>query len=503
MKKTHRTLAFSLLLLLLLFPVFVLAGSAETPVRPYPGPIEDRETVVIAQRIGTQDYAIVAWMEGTTKPEIRVASSRIFSSGFGTWTTKRLCVFCTSPTGVTGDPFLAENAYSSGIAPKRVYLVGTSYERNADDTYGKNQISVWTSDDGGETWTDPPAAALSRCDDGTWFGDKPSVAVSWEPRTLGRVYVAHMAYNKRPLCGNECPSEIRVFRSSDDGTFPAPDDPGCPPSNATGVIRDVSPPGTLPKVPDSPIVLVHPNYMDYVYVVWLERQYNKINVAFSTDGGRTFPVVRSTCAGPEKKFEPGECTSVLFYGGGGDDRLYNGQGASILARSMLMARFNEKAGTIGIVWHARQQPDDPTAQADVKFMTWDPVNYQFGTRWTVTKTQTLENPDAPTHGNQWNPALDYDSNGYYMVTYYDDRGLTQSASEFNYHVKAAYLYSDGYRMQPPQSDLRFTQPSNLLLYASRGVGEYQDIWNWFGKWYAAFIQISSSGGDAAVTRITP
>ena len=445
--------------------------TAGTLVLPDPDPLQDREPAVIVQRTsGGTDRVITAWIKRTADSlgQLRVAAIDASDLG-GNWQKPTLpCPFFScSSTDTSGDPYLAENPYTSGIFPKRVYLAGVSGRAS-----GENQITIWSSDDAGASWS--TQAALSHSFDLTWAADKPSISVSWEPSTAGQTYVAHLLINEQnPACWDgqrfvQCNSRIVVSRLD----------------STTGQFHEVEVLDGGGTAVSSPIVVTHTANRGWVFLVWLNWQTNRIKVAFSTDYGDTFPIVRETSAG-----------TLL---GIGTDSLSNAFGATVYARSMLMARFNSISGTLGIVWHAREP--NSTSASDIKFISWNPWTYAFGTRWTVTDSQSISTPDAPTPGNQWNPALDYDSNGDYLVTYYDTRQTTQDAGEFNYVVRAAHISSDGLRI--PEADTQVTpQQSNLLLYDIPRNGEYQDVWNWNGSWYAAFIQISSFG-DVAVSRIT-
>jgi hypothetical protein len=258
----------------------------------------------------------------------------------------------------------------------------------------------------------------------------------------------------------------------------------------------------------SPIILINTANAGWMNVGWVNWETNQINVATSFDGFASYSVhtkAAGTLLGPAA--ESGTCATNnndAVYNGTKSPGTCSGLGAKINARSMLMARFNSISGTVGITWHARETTDPNASNflsSDVKFVEFTPYTYGFGTVWTVTDSQSIGNPGAPTSGAQWNPALDYDSNGEYLVSYYDTRGLTQSGSQFNYHVKTARIASGGIRTGASDTQLTSTA-SNLLVYAPPRNGEYMDIWNWNSKFYAAFIQIGTQG-DPAVVRITP
>jgi len=367
-------------------------------------------------------------------------------------------------SGVSGDPILAEDAYSN---PKRVYLIGASRRVSyCDENHraDENQISVWSTVDGGSSWSN--YAALDHQNDGTWVTDKPSIAVSSEPTTRGRVYAAHIRTRTGFDCGSASPTNRKIIVTRVDGML-------------TKEIDSLSP------CASSPIMLVDSAHADWLYVVWIDWATNQINVLTSFDGFANF--------------YRDEIAAGTFLGPAGADAIENGSGATINARSMLMARFNSITGTVGITWHVRETSEN-FLSSDVKFVEFTPYTRTFGTIRTVTDSQSSSNPGAPTSGAQWNPALDYDSNGDYAVSYCDTRGLVQSDSQFNYDVKTARIKPWGTRSGPV--DRRLTpSASNLKLYDIPRNGEYMDIWHWNGKFYAGFIQIGAQG-DAAVTSAT-
>ncbi|HEV7242921.1 MAG TPA: hypothetical protein VGQ36_27090, partial [Thermoanaerobaculia bacterium] len=183
----------------------------------------------------------------------------------------------------------------------------------------------------------------------------------------------------------------------------------------------------------SPIILINTANAGWMNVGWVNWETNQINVATSFDGFASYSVhtkAAGTLLGPAA--ESGTCATNnndAVYNGTKSPGTCSGLGAKINARSMLMARFNSISGTVGITWHARETTDPNASNflsSDVKFVEFTPYTYGFGTVWTVTDSQSIGNPGAPTSGAQWNPALDYDSNGEYLVSYYDTRGLTQS-----------------------------------------------------------------------------
>jgi len=88
----------------------------------------------------------------------------------------------------SGDPLLAQNPYSYGIAPGRIYASGIIFNGSSNIT--PNGIALWRSDAVGWSWY-PPTIVASNLSDSNIFLDKPAVAVSWHSGAdLGYVYVA-------------------------------------------------------------------------------------------------------------------------------------------------------------------------------------------------------------------------------------------------------------------------------------------------------------------------
>lgn len=466
-----------------------VAETVEAPVIPFPDPSQDREPAIIVQRTGAGvDRVITAWIRRTASSGGQLQVAAINASNLnGVWETPALPCPLTScgANFESGDPYLAENGYNYGTNPKRVYLIGTSLA----PTTGENQITVWWSY-GAAPWT--IYAKLDHRDNAaTWVTDKPSIAVSWQSSTLGYVYAAHLRYDNGGSCnGSPCNSRIIVTRVDTGGTGGTP-------------LADIDSGGPNTS---SPIMLAHYAPAGWLFVAWLNWDTNEIKVATSYDGFASYSI-RSASAGTLLGVGGGSCipNNHSWINSEPNSTGCIDDSTKIRARSVLMARYNAVAGTIGITWHARETT---TARApnyfssDVKFIEFNPSTLAFGTRYTVTDSQTPGNPEAPTSGAQWNPALDYDGSGQYLVSYYDTRGATQYPYQFNYHVKTARIYSNGVRTGAPDTQVTTAQ-SNLRVYADNPTnGEYMDIWSWNNQWYTAFIQIGTQG-DAAVSRLTP
>ncbi len=480
----------------LLFLTQAASAAVNPPVAPEPASERDQEPVVIAQRLGSTDYVVAAWMKWTplnpnipslpSVPQIRASS--MYASNLGVLTNQTLTWNCGSITPTSGDPFLAENPTTGGLAPKRVYLAGATYCTENGDTFfyspaTATRITVWSSDNAGQTWTQFPGLSeytrSASTKDAYWFADKPSIAVSTESTTLGHVYVAHMAFQQ---CWNgsswfDCGTKIYVYRWNDpSGTF---------------VKRgEIANPGTAAH---SPIILTD-NVANRVSVIWIDRGTRKIKAATSTNGGATF-------TNSENEVD----TGVLY---SGIDQTISRGGVAFEAQSFIMARFNAilLPRRIGVLWHAR----DSLGTADIKFVNYLPATRTFGTRRTVTQPYGSSTPDGSMPGDQWNAAIDHDANGNFLVTHYD---MPLSETQFRYSVKGAMIDSSGARLNVPLIDVspvyngylyppRENAPGTNTPKYQRSLGEYQDVWNWFGNWYSVYIGANSTA-DTYVVKITP
>ena len=148
---------------------------------------------------------------------------------------------------------------------------------------------------------------------------------------------------------------------------------------------------------------------------------------------------------------------------------------------MLNVRYNYVGNNIGVVWHAREAGG---THADVFFAALD-----------TTTNPPSWGPVRPVLNNaagtdQWHPALDYDSSGNWLVTYFDRRKDTSNGRK--YEMYATKLSSTG--TQPPgSSDQEVTindssDPTKTTLVSSNvySVGEYQDVWFSNGQWILCY-----------------
>jgi hypothetical protein len=136
------------------------------------------------------------------------------------------------------------------------------------------------------------------------------------------------------------------------------------------------------------------------------------------------------------------------------------------AGSLPMARFNWVANKVSIVWHECATTCSSTSSdTDVYYSSKSPYGWQTKARINDVTTR-----------DQFKPALDFDSSGNMLVTFYDRRGDTQN---IKYDLYSARIDSSGNRLEPNvrvstfQSDpTKYTKDTG----EANSIGDYQDVW---------------------------
>lgn len=416
---------------------------------------QDYEPAIIVNQFSGTNRATTVFMKydtGTMNPKLHYRTT----TDFVNFTGGQLPL----PTNHTmaADPILAENYSTSGQFPKRTYCSGISLQVNGLGQYTNGALNVWHTDNPGTT-----AFSLTTVDTATSPAilDKPSIWVSWHSGTLGYTYMA-------AILASGGTNTIRVYRKTTTSTW-------------SMVNNSISGAGV-----QSPIITVDVNNGD-VYVAWINWSTSTINIARSTNQGSTFGTPVSFAAGTIVNGSGNICDS--------------GGGNCLRGTSVIMARPNAADNSIGVVWHRR---DSALSQnTDVYFNAFD-ISTQA---W---RTATLIN-DSST-GDQWNPALDPDSNGNYMITWYDRR---LDPNDRKYITYGARVNASGAALDPSNiivySNIRASETNQFPADAGgrRYMGEYQDIWEWLGTWYSItmYAPDPSNGGsgqpDLFLTRIQP
>jgi hypothetical protein len=467
--------------------------SEGSPVPVNSDSFDDQEPVIISNNIGTTTHYLAAYMKFPDRKNQPYNVQIHYSTATHPSSFTPRGELYTGGTGLTtGDPAVAVNPYTIGFNPERVYIVGTRY-KHISETNRPNWLSVWHSDNGG-TYLGGPFR-IDGDDGGRWFYDKPSVAVSWHSGTRGTVYVAAF----RADLHNQYLPTLRVYRSREVVG------PEIDPNNPGAMKWELMHEEIIGGLAWSPQIVVDSS-TGYVYLLWIDRETSQIHLKRSINQGDTFGVARSFRAA----LYPDNGNRVFLYpiyGSPSLRRICDVTGATCVdAVSALAARYNWASRSIGVVWHGRGDTDNMnnaiySDNTDVYFNSFSTTSQAWGTVKRVTAVST---------NDQWAPALDFDGSGNYLVTYYDRRDDT---ADIKYNLYATKLTSAGDRITGENDVHVSTEASDPRKYANLGtssktlysLGEYQDVWNWNGKWYAAHVCIPESGtqGDVCVASIAP
>ena len=430
----------------------------------------DQEPVIATNTIGTTHYSVAAFMkfpDRAAQPyNVRINVRATTPNHFG-WNTADL----EHPVGVySGDPAIAVNPYTNGFHPERFYLVGSTFQA-AQNGVQPNWLRLWFSDQGGFIWSSP--ITLDSDPNGVYFFDKAAVTVAWKTTYRGHVFVAAMKYH---LSGGDTP-RIRIYRSNSDlnGTM------------KFDLMHEEVAPGAF-----SPQIVVD-YWTNDVYVLWLERVTNKIQIMRSWDQGDTFTRLTPFDTLP-MQYPPNKETRAICG--------KNGSTATCVdAVSSIAARYNWAHRSIGVVWNERESSTNASSvDTDVYFNAFVPGLDTWQGKKRVSSVST---------NDQWAPALDFDEAGNYVVTYYDRR---DDANDVQFRAYATKLTGAGDRItgQPdislggPYDPTVYYNNSGSGNYSLHSVGEYQDVWYANAKWHNAHICIPvGSTGDPCVAKINP
>jgi hypothetical protein len=297
------------------------------------------------------------------------------------------------------------------------------------------------------------------------FFDKPSVATSWHPGTLGYTYVATLSID-----GNTPYREIRIYRQGATPGF-------------TFVNSQFQ---YLPSGVTSPILTVDSATGD-VYLLWSDATDSVIQIARSTDMGNTFSAPVSAAA------------FNLMSGNFGTVCANTQNNNCVKASSVLMARSNNADHSVGVVWHLRESDGRHT---DAGFN-----QFRFASQsWHWWRGIQIGHTGADDLHDQWNPAIDPALDGTYMLTWYDKRDDPNNGL---YRVYASRVNADGTAIDPADTLIyngaAGADPSQLPIIGGLGglryMGDYQDIWEWYGTWYGSTTYITPGGQqDIYITR---
>jgi len=345
----------------------------------------------------------------------------------------------------SGDPLMDENSYTTGIAPLRVYTVGILIQVNANAH--PNAISVWHSDDGGQTWSQPTLAAVNSTD--FILLDKPAINVSQWSGNNGTVFIAYIKVDNHTGGTNS----LLVQKSTDGGTTFS-----SPVLVATGNI-------------EAPQILTSP-FGDKVYVLWVDLTPNANAIRMSTSNSSlvTWTAAETAATG-------------RFPGGNGVMSTFLNNGTGVRALSIPMARYNWATNSLGVVWHEFESPT--STLTDIYFAAKTSAGWQPKKRINPT-----------TLNDQFMPGLDFDTSGRFMETFYD-----RSQDPNNLLYKESWSRID-FLGNVANSGALAVPASNPCAYTSSCsapnafIGDYQDSWWW------AFSDSSGNRFNAVWTQQT-
>lgn len=360
----------------------------------------------------------------------------------------------------SADPLMAKNAINGGISPGRIYVTGIIYNPpQGTQIYGiPNGIAVWHTDDGGRSWSQPTISEFNP-NDSSAFLDKPAIAVSQHSGSLGYVYEANVYFTSAA-------NYIHVNRSTDGGvTFASRSQVVSTTDNINGAQ-----------------VVVDPN-TGYLYVLWTDFKTNSIKLAISTNLGISW-------SQPETAPETGYKANGFIKG-------------SVRIGSLPMARYNWVANKVSLVWSEWQQGSPDNCNSLPPGACNTDVYYISRSSTGVWSSKARVNDSQMN--DQFMPALDFDSSGNLIVTFYDRR---DDPNNLLYHEYMSHIDSAGNRLEANQRVSTFqSNPGNYNSGQYKYfIGDYQDIWdqtisgvnNYFSSWVGIPVR-----GDIYLSTILP
>jgi hypothetical protein len=284
----------------------------------------------------------------------------------------------------SGDPWLSANSFDDGVAPRRMYMSGINFNRDANGNgVSPSAIRVWYSDNGGQTWSGGwPVDSRGA---GQPILDRPTSAVSEYSGTRGYYYVAYTEFSN--------PMRLWIT-SSTNGVRPF--------CNAVQPIHCIPPQLTTTAVSDregpfGPAIVINPN-TGRLYVFWWTQLTPFGNAAIRMRRSADWKVTNFEVDGSGN---PIEYTIANGYTSAG--YLPNG----VRAFTELSAKYNSATGRVDLAWHGSNAGSNGTA---IYYMSFDP-----DTVTTFNTPMSYARIDAP--GDQYEPALDSDDSGWTFVSY--------------------------------------------------------------------------------------
>lgn len=391
------------------------------------------------------------------------STSNLNSGSSGPITTNTLYL----PAGYSdaGDAWLAENPYTTGYGPGRIYTSGILFNRDANGNgISPSQVRLYYTLDGGLTWTGGTAVDY-RTNSTDPLLDKPAMDVSWYGPTLGYILVAYVE------AGN--PQRV-ILRWNTDGLWTRcrPAGGGCLPINWHETTI------TNLNVPEGPQVVVNSTNGD-VYVLWATQSASPdIRMRRATDNMND---PTNLTFGPEIVVA-NNYTNVW--------NLSNGMRSPTVA---FQARFNPATpagNSLAVTWNASDFGSQGTA---LYYTSFDGSAIQQGD--PVPARQRFD-----AAGEQFQGVVDNDDTGNLLLSYYS----TQNDGALQrYQLMGMYLTPSGGTLIGP-SVLNSTLNNNtydFIPYRPVFIGDYHDIFYWAmgdvngTRWDTSWTRFVNPSGD--------
>ncbi|HEX8153090.1 MAG TPA: hypothetical protein VF698_08200, partial [Thermoanaerobaculia bacterium] len=297
---------------------------------------------------------------------------------------------------VSGDPWLVANSFDDGVAPRRIYASGITFNRDANgNAVAPSAVRVWYSTNGGQTWSGgwPVDSRVA----GQPILDRPTATVSEHSGTRGYYYIAYTEFSN--------PMRLWITSSTNGVT------PFC---NAVQPIRCYAPQLTTALVSDregpfGPAIVVNPN-TGRLYVLWWTQFTPFGNAAIRMRRSSNWSVGNFELDG---NGNPLEYTIANGYTSAGF--LPNG----IRAFTNVSAKYNSATGRIDLTWHGANAGSNANA---IFYMSFDPD--------AVTTTNTpMAYSRIDAAGDQYQPVLDTDDNGWTFVSYLSNQNSVNGSGQ--------------------------------------------------------------------------
>jgi hypothetical protein len=356
-------------------------------------------------------------------------------------------------TGRYADPVLAYNKAATN-APGRIYAVGLHHASTTEPI--ASTVVRWYSDTGGTSWS---AAGMIHQENGTpYLLDKPAVAVSSATGSAGYVYVAYVRVNRPDPVNspNSFTREIVMKVSTNGGT--TWQGPYVVSSGMTGT--------------QAPQVMVDSN--GDVYCLW--TNWATLSV---------FHVAKSAPFTTTMAFGASAALTTPAQTRGTNVQVKStAPSVSVRAATVPIAKLDAARDRIGVTWSLK---DQDLLKHVVYFQTISIAGAQ--PVWQNNQRIVGQNGAVNLQ-----PALDFDTNGNYVVTWYaflSNSALYNHMGTFvSFDLAGNPVAEAPSLLHPVTSDLT---PYTDVGGGARLLGEYHDIAYSNGSWKAVQIYIASWG----------